>query len=481
MENIEAFKKEHSDLLLHHTYQEQMIFWTQYDCEITYTINQMQHYIDDVQHTREQKLDISVISHLTYNLSLQLSHCYNRAVEFNDATRLFLAGDLYHFVYDQLNDFQKLSSEIKTKINNLNEISLFEIYQTCPGDLFGNHYRDGLEIKNKKLLNLEKELACMNGVQLLKCLMFLLDLTENILIDIKNGIMYEPDDFLALVYDLNYVYFADNYWADEKEKFRNHIRKNELMDNVTIDGLTMCYRQIINDFKTNEVGRIWVEHSEDKGKLANQLKYHPINQDQWEYYFRTIFKLEDLKLWLVELRNPSKSTKSKSKGKQTGTLVKPRETMTFQKKSSVLDGHLTLLFDKLTKEGWIRGNEADFKALFSGKRDPDCEITWVGVYGKATLFMLFKAFSENGLIIVPSGFAISSIIEGHFKDKSGQWLSGLDKGNKPPTKAYTIIMECVKLLQVDPRRIAYGDFQEDDDFQAKFDPFDHQDLQMHKR
>lgn len=160
---------------------------------------------------------------------------------------------------------------------------------------------------------------------------------------------------------------------------------------------------------------------------------------------------------------------------------KPRETMTFQKKSSVLDGHLTLLFNKLIEEGWIEGNEADFKALFSGKRDPDCEITWLGAFGKATLFMLFKAFIDNGLIIVPSGYGISTIIEGHFKDNSGQWLSGLDKGNRPPTKAYTIIMECVKLLQIDPRRLAYGNFQDNDDFQAKFDPFDHQDLQMHKR
>ena len=45
---------------------------------------------------------------------------------------------------------------------------------------------------------------------------------------------------------------------------------------------------------------------------------------------------------------------------------KPCETMTFRRKGSVLEGHLTLLFNKLAKEGWIEGNEASFKALFSG-------------------------------------------------------------------------------------------------------------------
>ena len=43
------------------------------------------------------------------------------------------------------------------------------------------------------------------------------------------------------------------------------------------------------------------------------------------------------------------------------------ETMTFNRKGNVLEGHLTLLYNKLAKEGWIEGDEASFKALFSGK------------------------------------------------------------------------------------------------------------------
>ena len=65
-----------------------------------------------------------------------------------------------------------------------------------------------------------------------------------------------------------------------------------------------------------------------------------------------------------EVKKPKKATGSKPK--------KPRETMTFGRKSGVTDGHMTLLYQKLVKEEWIEGNEADFKALFSGKRDENC-------------------------------------------------------------------------------------------------------------
>lgn len=178
----------------------------------------------------------------------------------------------------------------------------------------------------------------------------------------------------------------------------------------------------------------------------------------------------------------SKATKSPNKNEiHSEKNTKSRETMTFKRKSTVLDGHLTLLFNKLTKEGWIKGNEADFKALFSGKRDEDCELIWLEPFGKAVLFSLFSAFCHEGLVFVPNGYAISSILEGHFKDKSGQWVTGLDKGNKPHVKAYPVIMECVKLLQIDAHRLAYGNNQDDEDFQAKFDPFDHQDLNLHHR
>ena len=174
-----------------------------------------------------------------------------------------------------------------------------------------------------------------------------------------------------------------------------------------------------------------------------------------------------------EVKKPKKATGSKPK--------KPRETMTFGRKSGVTDGHMTLLYQKLVKEEWIEGNEADFKALFSGKRDEDCQLTWKGLYGKGTLVELFKRFVAERLITVAEGFTLPAILEGHFKDANGAWLTGLDKGNGANDKALPIITECVKLLKASPDQLIYGAYDDDEDFKSEYDPFDHQDLNLHKR
>ena len=157
---------------------------------------------------------------------------------------------------------------------------------------------------------------------------------------------------------------------------------------------------------------------------------------------------------------------------------KPREVMTLKRRSKVLDGHLTLLFQKLTKEGWIDGFEANFKNLFSGQRDENCQLTWTGLYGKSTLVELFKQLIKAELIDVPAGFTLSSILEGHFMDKQGQWLTGLDNGDPAHNKALPVIQECINLLKISPD----ADRDDlDDDFRSEYDQFDQQDMHWHKR
>ena len=157
---------------------------------------------------------------------------------------------------------------------------------------------------------------------------------------------------------------------------------------------------------------------------------------------------------------------------------KPREVMTLKRRSKVLDGHLTLLFQKLTKEGWIEGFEANFKNLFSGQRDENCQLTWTGLYGKGTLVELFKQLIKAELIDVPAGFTLSSILEGHFMDKQGHWLTGLDNGDPAHNKALPVIQECINLLKISPD--ADRDDQ-DEDFRSEYDQFDQQDMHWHKR
>lgn len=179
-----------------------------------------------------------------------------------------------------------------------------------------------------------------------------------------------------------------------------------------------------------------------------------------------------------KLANPQTKREKKNTEEKP---AKPRETMTFGLKSGVTEGHLNVLYQKLVNEGWIEGYEANFYALFSGKRDEECELTWMGKFGKGTLVELFKMFVGADVIEVPNGFSVPSILEGHFKDTRGMWLTGLDKGDKANCKASPLMVECVKILQINLKRWKYGDEDNDEDFREEYDLYDHQDLHVHLR
>ena len=183
----------------------------------------------------------------------------------------------------------------------------------------------------------------------------------------------------------------------------------------------------------------------------------------------------------VDYTTAPKADTNKSVAPKAAKAPKPRETMTLKRKGCLTEGHLTLLYMKLCKEGWIDGNEADFKALFSGKRDEDCQLTWKEPYGRGTLFELFRQIINAELAEVADGYTLSAILEGHFKDPQGQWLTSMDKGNNPNSKAMPVILECIKMLKASPQQILEGSWGEDEDFASIYDPYDHQDLQLHKR
>lgn len=150
---------------------------------------------------------------------------------------------------------------------------------------------------------------------------------------------------------------------------------------------------------------------------------------------------------------PKASNEVKTRKAQVAKEQKPRETMTFMRKPEITEGHLKLLFMKLAQDGWISGKEADFLALFAGKRDEDCEMTWLGKFGKSTLVELFKQFVNTDLVIVPESYTLSAILEGHFKDMKGKRLTGLDKGDAPNKKALPLIFGYIKLLKLKPDRL----------------------------
>lgn len=147
----------------------------------------------------------------------------------------------------------------------------------------------------------------------------------------------------------------------------------------------------------------------------------PVICEVWEIAELSLSKLKIQAIGMLSMEWIEKQMPTTKKSKKTTTKKKPeksekpREMMTLERKSGVTEGHLLLLYRKLVKERWIGGNDVDFKALFSGKRDEDCQLTWKGLYGKGTLVELFKQFVQAKMIVVPEGFTLPSILEGHFK------------------------------------------------------------------
>ena len=218
-----------------------------------------------------------------------------------------------------------------------------------------------------------------------------------------------------------------------------------------------------------------------------QHKVEPVVTEVWGIAELSLPKLEIQTIGMLSMEWLEQHAEKKSVSSEMKKRVvkkkpeKPRETMTFKRKGKVTEPHLMLLFMLLTREEWIEGNEADFKALFSGNRDENCQLIWTGKYGKGTLVGLFKRMVTEKLIEVPQGFTLSGILEGHIMDKNNQWLTGLDKGDSANDKALPVIEDCISQLKIDPKRLLNSDYDEDDDFRSEYDKYDQQDLHWHKR
>ena len=146
-----------------------------------------------------------------------------------------------------------------------------------------------------------------------------------------------------------------------------------------------------------------------------------------------------LEQWEAE---QSKTQKSKKEKRPT------TKSITF-KMGSISDGHLQMLRLKLIDVGWIANDTQpdDFTKLFSGKTNT-IKITWTGIVGKGMLRFLFTKMAEQRFIIVPDSHSIDTILENHFIDTDGNYLSGLNS-SKESIKHLPVVKECLDILQLE--------------------------------
>lgn len=113
---------------------------------------------------------------------------------------------------------------------------------------------------------------------------------------------------------------------------------------------------------------------------------------------------------------------------QTETTARTREV--FKLKNSSLP-HMELLWVMLTGLGWVKSEDKKAWLDLFGGEPCDCVVTWTGKVGVGTLKELFAQMIAKNIIQEENNYVC--IIESHFKDVSGSYLTNV-KGGKPNDK-----------------------------------------------
>lgn len=203
--------------------------------------------------------------------------------------------------------------------------------------------------------------------------------------------------------------------------------------------------------------------------------------------------------FIMSAATPSSKKTVSKKGKKNSsstTAQKPElqhgvEYPVFSKGAGVTDDHIKALYRLLTARGWIgtQTKEADFLRMFSGKSN-DCEIIWTSLdklgnnkstkLGISALYVLFKDMFDEGLITTSSkAQKVGPILEMHFVDTDGHFLTNVSNLSTTSAKANDYIQQILRTMKMRP---SSEDIQRllEEDMESKYDENDRQDLNYRK-
>ena len=128
--------------------------------------------------------------------------------------------------------------------------------------------------------------------------------------------------------------------------------------------------------------------------------------------------------------------------------------------------------------------------LFSGKSN-DCEIIWTGMdklgnneptsLGVSALYVLFKKMADEGLITTGSKTnRIGPVLETHFIDTEGHFLTSVSNVSKSSKKADAYIERILQTMRMRP---SSEDIQRllAEEMESRYDKNDRQDMTYRKR
>ena len=303
MEDRAKLEAKYATSQLKYTLEKRFLICAQHDMEMHYALMLMDRYVDEVKYTIEHNLSLSIVSHLTYNLILVLARLNDFQDDYLYVVNEYLLDERYRINDEFKADYEKSMNEIIKLIDDLENNNSFESMSFKDDDSWSRKdFICDFTIKKTSLLNLEKKLAYLNGAELLSCLRHIMNIVYRKIVQAKNGTTYVESHIFEEIYYKNYLLYAQHYWPEEGRGYRTYIEHKELLDEVTKETLLEVYRDIAKDFKTNKVGEIW-QYSEDKAKMGYELIRIAINEEQWKYFFKNVFRLEEIERWIWELRH----------------------------------------------------------------------------------------------------------------------------------------------------------------------------------
>lgn len=166
----------------------------------------------------------------------------------------------------------------------------------------------------------------------------------------------------------------------------------------------------------------WEQVLADLGKQTNYLSDELRG---WINQFMALDNEQYLSDDIEALFAPEK----KATKKTVKVKVQQEPDLTTFTKDKTLDYNITVLYQELIKVKWIEGDPDDFCALFEGKVT-NCKIVWTGKAGKDNLYQLFDMMATQHFIKVPEGHSVQRIVESHFVDKNGAYLTGINSGKQ---------------------------------------------------
>lgn len=312
VEELEA-KYEGSELL--YDLEERRRIIADFDKDVAYMFERLEQFEKDVKFVLEHKMNVNVICRMTLNLTLIMQQMCKSVTDYYYAMEKYLMDERYEKNHDYWSRFIECSQRIQKLSNSLQENNIFGVEMPDEATTIANmYYEEGGIDYTKKIsptgaifIN-EREIEKMNGAELLICIWKLMDDFGGSLGKLKN-IAYNRDTSALLnIYDCNYLLYAKYYWPAHAKNFRSHIEKQILRERVDENRLECLRQELAREFEYNtEPGKIWRDYSEDKVQLGGQMKEKKLNEEQWGYFFKTIFELDEYDRWIEELRNPPES------------------------------------------------------------------------------------------------------------------------------------------------------------------------------